>query len=411
MNDSHTNHNNDLDLPDRTTIHWYAAEWSRMLSSYRGLVLTSKRLKAETQEFFFSQPFRFTGSVGWIMAYHFLAGIGHTGRDLLKNFTVCHPGFSILPCRDGTTSLWKGGVVESHLQMFSLKSIFEPYTIRRSIWYTSYSSAINSWTIGDRKALFDDAAQFLRDAKGLNKLKLTLPHFEWPNDQTSFRGLDIHEIFDQEWFQQQNLSRLIVLLTHVDHACNGSSMDRLNRNSLCLAELKGRAAVVRNVHGRETILEPDPLYGPEPGGTAARKEAAQLFLQAAHSCGWEVKEQLHNRFGQYPVQAHESCTNAALCRYMKEDSSAHGCSYECAGDTETQIQHEGWQTVECRRRYWDLLEQTMDLDIDEFAVEHEALFEELYEEFGTAFVVSLDISRGWDGYRDWRRERYVRQAI
>lgn len=214
----------------------------RNLSS---LLLVCRQMSNDADVVFWSQPFRFTSDLGWVIYYYFLVKIGAAGRRKLKDITVCHPAFSVQPKlepeydlhsdsdnddHDDTYGWDYKDVFDDHLWDFALRTGLEfPLSSICSeqsyVRYTDtfdrmvrYSSAISlqAWQYHDTSSGFEGTARLLaREAENLTKLTLVIPHFQRFEQESSFKDVDKHPIMDLTWSQGDQLSvkPLLILST------------------------------------------------------------------------------------------------------------------------------------------------------------------------------------------------------
>lgn len=196
-------------------IEWYMWEWRGIKNCLRAISLVSPQVGGEASTVFWSQPFRFTSDLGWVMLYHFLEKIGPTNLKRLKNITVCHPAFSVTPDSSPSREAisWWGfatpgpdyyDLFQDHLQLFRLgKPFVQPY---------AQMSGSEAWFLADS---LDGPLQFLERAENLTKLAFTLPQFQNPGEQPSFQDLIHHPIQLGMWPQEDLSIRVIHLAPSV----------------------------------------------------------------------------------------------------------------------------------------------------------------------------------------------------
>lgn len=195
-----------------TSIDWYEVQWSSMRRHLPLLSLVSQQIYTEVGDVFWSQPFRFTGSVGRMMLCLFLDRIGVDNIARLKSSTVCHPGFASSPRRYARFELERRfydlflshhKVTQPHITPFGL----DTFTY---LLLFDENTAMKMW---EKDCLSHGPLELLlKHAKSLTQLTLTLAQFQTPEHQSRFEGVRTHAIHDVVWPQGEKLSRRIIYL-------------------------------------------------------------------------------------------------------------------------------------------------------------------------------------------------------
>ena len=289
------------------------------------------------------------------MLYHFLETIGPKARSLLKDITVCHPGFSVLPdyfpTRQETLEGPYDAVFHDHLEEFGLGQCLEDQTAtricspgrwcqHRAIDYPKFST----WSSWKDKGAFDGPARMLREIEGLRKLTLVLPHFQNTEDQASFETLGSHPIHSVDWPQGEQLKLTVAHLIDCRHNCDAASTKDLHLADICLAEIEGKLITFIDEYGKERIFRRplDDHVHPITNARlpcATRTDEARQFFAEARDAGWTVTEYMHDAYGHYPVQRKEGCASMSMCLFL----GGHNAWHTCPGEPEVQAEHD---------RYW-----------------------------------------------------------
>lgn len=308
---------------------WYGLQWHRMRSLLCTLSLVSRQTGNEASTLFWSQPFRFTSDIGWIVLYHFLESIGEVNVDRLRDVTVCHPAFSVTPDFDPirqATNRWGKATMDDyydlfddHLGHFCLGACIRAHS------YTQMSEA-DSW-----KAFgsFDGPIRLLSRAANLTKLSLTLPQFQFAGDQPSFRDLFQHPIHTIRWPQKELNIRVIHLTPsyYHDRAHTTLSLEDIYRgadyNIELVEEFKNHRRFPHHL-----VHETD------------RADLARVYFEQIKQLGWQVVEMLYDLNCQYLIKDGQRCANKDLCRTLLNHDE-ESMRYSCYGDREEVLEHEG----------------------------------------------------------------------
>lgn len=309
---------------------WFAHEWRAIRRRLQNSIV-SHQFHIEASTVFFSQPFRFTGDCGWITLYHFLDRLGHKQRCRLLNISVCHPGFASLPEVNPDRQLnWQGLVgltgdyhdlFDGHMNAFGFgPALRQPYPPL---------SEDDAWK--DR-GHFDGTACLLADCSSLTRLTLTLPQFQVPPEQATFRDLGLHPIHSYRWPQGPALQRSVVHLVCSHHSC--SDPERLQP---CMAEIYEKSSE-KQVFQDTSMLRLPLGYRPVTPHTAVRSQEARQFFDTVEREGWVVKQLLYDLRGHYPVAEGSLCVNMKMCRLLRSIDEPN-LWYECPGNKYEALEH------------------------------------------------------------------------
>ena len=325
--------------PDEPTAgrYWFEREWRRILAQVEALPV-SRQFYSEAIEIIYGQPFRFTGDCGWIMLYYFLKKLGCQKRRLLKDIAISPPGFASLPetgpLRQRLAGIPKDYQILFHDHMRAFR--FEP----------GLHPPYLSWTHDaewNQLQHPDGTAQLLAQCTGLARFTLTLPQFQYPQEQCTFRDLEDHAIHQFKWPQDKQLTRSILHLVSSRHDCFDEE-----RFQPCFSEIFDGMKKRRQspeLYGLDLPLDCVRHYPKNWQGQhrdtrmlATRADEAHRFFKAVEKNGWKVKQELYDERGHYPVKEGQGCVNKKMCELLN-DANAWGKWPACPGNTEEAMAH------------------------------------------------------------------------
>lgn len=319
-------------MPDDPLLssEWYAKVWKNICSYYDKISRVSRQVHNEASGVFWSQPFRFTGDVGWIMLYHFLEKIGSANVRRLKDVLVCHPALSADPGYAPLRERHNHGLdyydpFDEHLDWFNLGEC-----LRAPIYYTEMSESAAWRSLGG----FDGPIRLLAEAESLTRFTLVLPQMQQPAEQASFHDLHLHPVHACTWPRGKGPSLQIVHLVE----CEESKEWWCPRFQISFEDIYGDADYVGKwlkVYEERIYLAKTKLHH-KPN----RAALARSYFDTVKQLGWQVSEAKYDDYCQYPVKDGQFCVNKALCQWMLSENHEDTC-YKCPGNREEVLDHEG----------------------------------------------------------------------
>lgn len=305
-----------------------------MRSYLEPLSIVCRQMQDEIQENFWSQPFRFTSSLGWSLLDDFLLVITPANIARLKNITMCHPGFSLVEQHYASRRL------RNHHHTDDIDDAYDELVLDHTVWLFGLDWSGKSST-GRRGGMFfgDPEKNLIKYGMSLTKFTLVLPQFQPPALQPTFKDLISHPIHRIDWPQGNQLSRHIVYLMFFDDLGHHAG----SRDQISFAQIYGtdnnlekQEETTEAQHEGDDVLITQTSYH-EPG----RAELARNYFDEVQGLGWKVTEVMHDRRCQYPVEQGEACGNVNLCKYLRTGDGASYKRRRCLGNEEERLAHTG----------------------------------------------------------------------